>query len=506
MKSTDNLFQLIKALNKTEKRYFKVVTSKEESFYTKLFDEIDRQTEYDEKKLIKKLKSENSVRNLSIAKSRLYELILKSLDVFHSELSVEKEIRRNLGYIEILFHKELFEQAKKLLLKTKKIARFYEKEIELLKILTLEGLLNKEADFRLFKTQEELLEHYENLFSSLDKLRNITDLNFIYDGFSLAVETGNSENYFKISDEIVANPILSDEKNAKSFQEKSAFHNIWMLYYHFQKDYEKSLETNLKLANLFEANPQQIRENVKSYNNILTNTALSYFTTKNFVQMKKTIEKLKITEANFQISEKNKIKNFNLILGIELAMFLTSGDFEEGYDFVKKAEKQLEEFSPKIPKKQLMHFWVSIAHTCFVSGDNSLALKYYNKILNDEETEIKQNIRRVAKIMILFVHFELGNESLFESLVRSTYYFLEKRKEMADFEKCVLRFFGNKFPKLTDEEELKLSFTELKNELEIVVENEKDFVSDFYIDLVFWLESKITCRTFLEVVKEKRKL
>ena len=61
MKVTDDLFQLIKSLEQTEKRYFKVfstmhVKGGESNVYSRLFDAIDRQTVYDEEEIKKQFK------------------------------------------------------------------------------------------------------------------------------------------------------------------------------------------------------------------------------------------------------------------------------------------------------------------------------------------------------------------------------------------------------------------------------------------------------------------
>ena len=58
-RSYDILFQLIKSLEKAEKRHFKLYikrsSAKEDLKIVRLFDALDMQEEYDEKSLLKKL-------------------------------------------------------------------------------------------------------------------------------------------------------------------------------------------------------------------------------------------------------------------------------------------------------------------------------------------------------------------------------------------------------------------------------------------------------------------
>lgn len=70
--STD-LFELIKALSGSEKRYLKLyaasIGGKKDSAYLRLFDAVNRMTEYDERLLKQQLKNEAFVKQLSVAKN-----------------------------------------------------------------------------------------------------------------------------------------------------------------------------------------------------------------------------------------------------------------------------------------------------------------------------------------------------------------------------------------------------------------------------------------------------
>ncbi|MGZ6540063.1 MAG: hypothetical protein ACXVEB_16925, partial [Bacteroidia bacterium] len=99
-KASDNLFQLIKSLNKSEKRYFNLYASRhtigEKNNYIILFEAIDKQSEYDEELILKQFKKETFVNKFSIAKSRLYDVVLDSLTAFHSGSSIDAQLKRDL--------------------------------------------------------------------------------------------------------------------------------------------------------------------------------------------------------------------------------------------------------------------------------------------------------------------------------------------------------------------------------------------------------------------------
>src|ERR1700749_2646507 len=136
--ASDSLFQLIKSLNKSEKRYFNLYASRhtigEKNNYIVLFEAIDNQQEYNEEAIVKQFKKEAFINKFSITKSRLYDVVLDSLTAFHSDRSIDAKLKRELHCAEILYKKTLYEQCAKILSSSKKIATRYERHSSLLEI------------------------------------------------------------------------------------------------------------------------------------------------------------------------------------------------------------------------------------------------------------------------------------------------------------------------------------------------------------------------------------
>jgi hypothetical protein len=150
-KASDHLYKLVKSLSKAEKRYFKIFTSRhtigESNNYHQLFDYIDKMSEYDEELIKDHFKNESFIERLSIAKSRLYEAILKSLDGFYSNSSIEAKLKRTLHCVEILYKKSLYSQASKQLRSAKKIAIKHEKFTSLIEIQVWEKFLIEKDNY-----------------------------------------------------------------------------------------------------------------------------------------------------------------------------------------------------------------------------------------------------------------------------------------------------------------------------------------------------------------------
>ena len=163
MKATDDLFQLIKSLDQSEKRYFKVfatmhIKGSDDNKYVKLFDAIDNQDEYSESEIRKQFANEKFLNQLHVAKNYLYNTILKSLRLYYSEKSKLNELMDTLRDVQILYDKSLFRQCIKHLEKAKKIAYAYEKYAQILAILDWEKTLARTNAYT-GTDEKELLEY-----------------------------------------------------------------------------------------------------------------------------------------------------------------------------------------------------------------------------------------------------------------------------------------------------------------------------------------------------------
>ena len=88
-RSADTLFQLIRSLEKSEKRNFKLFVKRNtpggDLKFIQLFDALDGMKEYDEAALLKKNKSIRK-QQLSNIKAHLYKQILASLRIIRDEI------------------------------------------------------------------------------------------------------------------------------------------------------------------------------------------------------------------------------------------------------------------------------------------------------------------------------------------------------------------------------------------------------------------------------------
>src|SRR6186997_2370375 len=140
-RSADTLFQLIRSLEKSEKRNFKLFVKRNTSGgdlkFIQLFDALDGMKEYDEAALLKKNKSIRK-QQLSNIKAHLYKQILASLRIIRDENNIDIQLHEQLDHARILYNKGLYLQSLKLLDKAKENARHNNQYSFLVQILFLE--------------------------------------------------------------------------------------------------------------------------------------------------------------------------------------------------------------------------------------------------------------------------------------------------------------------------------------------------------------------------------
>ena len=124
-RSTDALFQLVKSLEKAEKRNFKLYIKRksagEDLKIILLFDALDKMTTYDETQLLKNKSIKKQ--QLSNMKAQLYRQILSSLRTIKDEDNIDMLLHEQMDYARILFNKGLYYQSLKVLDRMKEMAR-----------------------------------------------------------------------------------------------------------------------------------------------------------------------------------------------------------------------------------------------------------------------------------------------------------------------------------------------------------------------------------------------
>ncbi len=496
MKPSHDLFHLIRAMKKSEKRYFKLSVSvqKGEKNYIRLFNAIDGQKEYNEKKIAKKFENEKFARQLPVAKNALYGLVLKSLRAYHAGNTSETDLYEQLHEARILYEKGLYGQCRNRLSKAKLAAYRLEKHIQILDILKCEkdlaraesyaGKTNNNPD-KILQEEKKVLDTYGNLceFICFDSKIFVMHLNHLFT---------RSKREQKIYDLLVNKSLFRDEKNALSFQARIYYHEAHGFYLLSGSDFTRSYGHYKKLLSLLESNPLMLKENIRNYTATLHNITLVLTHLRKYREFMRYIKKLRGLPERFEkeLSEDTKYRIFIRSYNLEYAMLLQKKDYARAKALISLIENGLGKFKRRVDKVNELLLIYKYACTYFETGEYSKSLHWINRILNDPDTGSMPDIHCFARILNLIVHYELGNTDLLEYIVKSTYRFLYKRKRLYKFETSVLNFIKNKLPKVNTGEELAEAFRELRAELKKILKDPYEKQVLEYFDFISWLDRK----------------
>lgn len=131
MKSNStNIYHLIHSLTASEKRYFKLFAQRHKisdaNNYYVLYQQILKKKLSSDQETINKLAHSTFIKYLPVAKIQLFNNILKSLENFNKPSSKKEQIKSLNHQTEILLNKGFLKDAKKLIVKAKKMAIQFE--------------------------------------------------------------------------------------------------------------------------------------------------------------------------------------------------------------------------------------------------------------------------------------------------------------------------------------------------------------------------------------------
>jgi len=176
------------------------------------------------------------------------------------------------------------------------------------------------------------------------------------------------------------------------------------------------------------------------------------------------------------------------------------GDFEGAIKIVNKIIPIIEKYDDKLHKEQELSFFYHIAYTYFGAGDYKEALSWINKVLNDNENTLRQDVYSYARLFNLVIHYELGNFDLLEYITKSTQRYLSKRQRDFQLELKVIDGI-RKLIRMNDPVDQKELLINLRDSLSKMVMKPEDEIILRYFDFIKWTQSKIEGKSMAEIIR-----
>lgn len=505
MKPSTELFDLIKSLSKSEKRFFKLTSSLQsgDKNYLKIFDFIDKQLEYDEEELKDFYKDEKFINHLPSEKNHLYKLILKSLRGFHSDNSVSAILKEEIKNVELLYKKSLYKECRKFLIRAKNLAEEHEKFYYWFELISWEKLLIEE-DYEQGNFTYDLDKLIKEELDVIAKLRNLAEYQMIYSRINYIFRRGGfvtKPEDVSAVDEIANHHLIKGKNTALSSRAASICYYIQGLCNATKRDYETALEKFNKTKFILDNNPKIKNSLAKRYVRTLHNLILANISLKNYNKADQLIKDLEaLQDAKGFGSYDVKVKIFSCVYNSRIMVSYRKGSFQSTLTIVDEMIDGLNHYGDKLPKEQVILFSYHIAYVYFGAGLYRDALKWVNSILNDNEQRLRQDIYSYARIFNLVLHYELGNYDLLEYLMKSTTRRIKKSSHSEEVELSIIRLL-KKVIRLGAKARVE-AFEEYSAELNSLLLKEDQQVILDYFNVTAWTESKVHNISFEEAVRK----
>lgn len=505
--SSDELFQLIRSLDSREKAYFKTQAGSDN--YIKLFDIINSlKGDYDEQQVKAILGNKAAIKNLKFNKTRLTETILRSMEKYHSADSVDMAIAKKLQQIEFLYNKALYPIALKIINKTLKSAIENESFLYTLKLHSWKSEILKTSE----KTNDILSYLDKGFKEETDHINKYIEQREYYKLQYKLVPLLNTKQIISTPDhtkntrKILSHPLLKNKKPADmSYSAAKYYYNIMAVGTRQEGDWERSNRYRKEFVLYLESDKTKLHARAHNYIMGVHNLLMSLRKVGN--QKEHDLYYNKVNDFINTLPKKYKTKNIiNEYIQLNIEYMNNQLDLFN-YDKVISAANETE----KLKKDDLqadtethMYFYYFAFLAYFNLNKYKAALRHLNKIMDYADSGILPDFVYTSKLIALIVHFELGDTELLIGMERSTQrYLLKKRNTIYEFEKVILELFGKKIHIQNSKTELTELFIETKQKLELIFKNTREVQVMEYFDLIAWLDSKITGRSFSDLVKEK---
>ncbi len=440
------LHELISNMSMAERSYFKRYASKltdgSATNYVQLFDSIASQNSYDEAALRKKFAGEKFVKQFSVAKSYLYEAIIKALKNYYEKSNVLSQVKHLQLELAILMDKGIYDQAAKVISKGRTLSEEFELFADLNEFLSKETylLMNHYRHEEDSRTVDKVIEEQQRLAL---KISNSLDFEKQYQ-MQHRLITGN----YHLRDQIHKDELKSvfdhalfrKKEHAQSDYALYLFHYVRTMHFSVFDERKQFMKEATLLVAHCASSPRFSEFDLRSYMNALNLLLEASYFNQNFEQMNIALQTLKKLPVN---SERDKTAQFIYYSRFSLVYYDRLGDRKAKMKEIDDAWHTIRKMERKIPFHIRISSLVTYSSALMEMGEYSKALDWIGLFQQKKkEEEARTDVQSILLMLQLIAHYELGNTLLVKNIVPNIARFIRKAGQQGAFEKIALRFFG----------------------------------------------------------------
>ncbi len=408
MLAKDDLYKLVKAMSRSEKRYFSLdaqKSGKKGSRYLELFRVLNEMDVYDDERLKKKFP-----RGLSSDKAYLYEAVLRSMRDYRSPRSKAAQIKERIQDSRYLFERGLYKLCDERLREANDIAKELGDELMILEVarerlLTIKG--NRDKHF--VKYVEDLLTHQDTAFDNVKQFFKYSGAYYrmiakVTKNFHLPSEQKEKislPDFFNIDKDIVLSP-----QTERRYLQSLALHSQLI------GDKEKVLEYFIQTVDWWNKNKAFKSEEYFRYISDVFNMIYAFIANEKFTEAGIHLNAIKAEEP--VLTHEKRVWFESLYLH-QLMLLLNQKDYQKAKNLVGEIDEGL--VKNGLTNNNILSCNISILY--FLLGDYEKSQMWSAKIINASRSTLRKDIQILVRVLNLISIFETEEIEQVENAIRS---------------------------------------------------------------------------------------
>lgn len=500
------LYQLIHSLTKSEKRSFKLYASRindaNDAKFIQLFDVLDKMSVYDEEVVRDKMKGMERAQ-LANLKSHLYKQVLLVLRISHLKSDVDIQLRENLDYVRLLYKKGLYDQSLKQLNKVKITANNYKKNIFKLALLNYEKNIENQQMLTLDTTScLKMDRETKDLLNKIDVAQSFFSVALMMKAHFMKSGMARNEDELERINKLFYSNLPDYDKPHLSFSEQYNMCRAYYWYSYIVQDFEACVRYTELWVSIFKENSlTHLRhaEFLRGLNRLLQSLFRINDNDRFDIYFEELVEFEKLYMKAIDHNSKQLLLRCLTVQTLNKCFM--SGDFKFYEKKLSKYLEKIDENTEYIDKNNQLVIYYKAAVMYFALEDFALCETYLNKLLDDHNDHLREDLKSFAHILKVIALYEQRDFVKLEKARKRAFVYLRQRNILGKFHHVILEFIKkseNIMPL-----DMRGEFKNLKQSLEPLSKDKFESKPLLYFDIMAWLESKISSRPFMEVVQDK---
>lgn len=511
MEKNDHVHRLIHAMTRSEKRYFKLHLARStsgtvRSNHAALFDAIAAMDEYDQEQLKERFKDAPFMKHFPIAKRRLYEALLNSLDAYHVDGSVQARLRRMLHQTEILFDRSLHQEAARLLRSVEALAQEHHAHAVLLEVVAWRRRLMERTNYQEGRPEEleQLADAAANAlrqWEEHDRLWHLKSRSFI-----TLYRTGKARDEQELGTlaTMAQDPLLADDHVPSTPRAQYLYHHIRSAIAFARGDLQgcrTDLERNQALLNaeqvLVHEEPQLllgVLGNLLHVHTLLGEPDRAQQCLKEFRRIPMMLPTAPTPDLERRL--------FAMGASMELALLSRTGRFRKAIERLPEFEEGLARHGEQLGVLRSGGLWFQIAWAHLGDGNDRQALRWVHRLLNLAGVDAHPELHMLARLLHLLVLAATGEWDQLHAALRNTERLLRSRQRTYALEQAILQFAHERCRK--KHIGAPADHVALRDELARCAADPAENALFDHFDPWVWAESKVSGRSMSEVAAQGR--